>query len=212
MKKALALILVLALLFSLLVGTRVVKLGMANPGLWLLGFPRDPVQTSPELIFQSPINNQTYDFPSVWLNFTIVKPESWFFVANPDYISPNNYIYVNITSISYTIDGITSETIPISDVTDLLVEYSPSRSLNFSTNLTLPEGAHNLTVSLQCDSYYWGSHHYLPDSIQMNFSSEVVDFTITSGSSPTTLIIAASGASVAIIGIGLLVYFKKRKH
>ena len=29
---------------------------------------------------------------------------------------------------------------------------------------------------------------------------------------PTALVIAASGASIAIIGIGMLVYFKKRKH
>jgi N-acetylneuraminic acid mutarotase len=29
---------------------------------------------------------------------------------------------------------------------------------------------------------------------------------------PTALVIAASGASIAIIGVGLLVYFKKRKH
>ena len=29
---------------------------------------------------------------------------------------------------------------------------------------------------------------------------------------PTTLVAIASGASVAVISIGLLVYFKKRKH
>jgi hypothetical protein len=29
---------------------------------------------------------------------------------------------------------------------------------------------------------------------------------------PTTLVAAASAASVAVVGVGLLVYFRKRKH
>jgi len=29
---------------------------------------------------------------------------------------------------------------------------------------------------------------------------------------PTVLVITASGASLAIVGVGLLVYFKKRQH
>jgi hypothetical protein len=35
---------------------------------------------------------------------------------------------------------------------------------------------------------------------------------ITSEPFPTAFVVAASGASVATVGIGLLVYFKKRKH
>jgi hypothetical protein len=212
-RKASTLTLILTLLLSLLIGISLVKLGTANPMLWLLGFPSSPVQTPPEIVFQSPIN-QTYDSNSMWLNFTIVKPESWFFVANN--ISPNNYIYVNITSISYTVDGITNESIPVSDVTDLLVEYSPDRSLNFSTKLTLPEGPHNLTVNLQRDSYYVDRAFtsLYPSNIQMNFTSEVMYFTVTTStptSTPTMLVIVPM-VSVAVVGIVLLVYFKKRKH
>jgi len=115
---------------------------------------------------------------TIWLNFTIVKPESWFFVANSTYIKPNNYVYVNITSVSYSIDSITSKNIPILDVTDLLVENTPSRTLNFSTTLSLPKGAHNLTINLQFTSYYWGIHYSIPSNITLNFSSQTVCFTV----------------------------------
>ncbi len=210
-KQAFTATLLSTLLITALAGILFVNLVNANPGLWLLGFPRDPVKTPPEIIFQSPMNNQTYDPNFLWLNFTIVKPESWFLVANANYISPNNYIYVNITSVSYTIDGITSERMPLHDVTDLLVEQSPSRSLDFSTNLSLPEGAHNLTVSIQCDSYYWGSDNTLPSNIQINFSSEVVYFTIANAEPfPATLVVASVASLVAVVSVGLLVYFKKK--
>jgi hypothetical protein len=175
--KSSASVLIIVSLVSVLVG-QIVSLVMANPGLWLLGFPSEPVKTPPEIVFQSPLNDQTYDSNPIWLNFTIVKPESWFFVANSTYIKPNNYIYVNITSVSYSIDSITSKNIPILDVTDLLVENTPSRTLNFSTTLSLPKGAHNLTINLQCTSYYWGDHYSIPSNITLNFSSETVCFTV----------------------------------
>jgi hypothetical protein len=42
-------------------------------------------------------------------------------------------------------------------------------------------------------------------------TSETILFTVDVPF-PTTLVVAASGASVAIVGIGLFVYFKKRKR
>jgi hypothetical protein len=42
---------------------------------------------------------------------------------------------------------------------------------------------------------------------------ETVTFTVNKPESfPTELVATTSGASIAIIGIGLLVYLKKRKH
>jgi len=60
----------------------------------------------------------------------------------------------------------------------------------------LGSGLHNVTV-------------YAEDAFENEGASETITFNIED---PTTLVAAASGASVAIIGIGLLVYFKKRKH
>ena len=176
-RKSSSLVIIITFLASTIAGP-CASLVMANPGLWLLGFPRDPVKTPPEIVFQSPLNDQTYYSNFMWLNFTIIKPESWFFVADGSYIQPNNYIYVNVTTVSYSVDGITIENTPIIDVTDLLVEKLPSRLLNFSTNMSLPEGEHTLTVHLRCESYYWSSESSIPANISVNFSSEPVHFTI----------------------------------
>jgi hypothetical protein len=118
---------------------------------------------------------------------------------------------VNITSLSYTIDGNISESIQFHDLNELVIEEHPSRSLNFSTKLTLPEGPHNLTVNLQCDSYYAETFTRLyPSKTQLNFTSEVVYFNVAA-STPTMLVMVPM-ASIAAIGIGLLFYFKKRKR
>lgn len=202
--------LLLMLLVSVLATSQVVKLGPAN-SLWLLFFPRAVVETPPTITFQSP-TNRTYDSNHVWLNFTIVKPESWFGVAINIY--PSNCVYVNITSLSYTIDGNVSESIQFRDFNASLVEEYPDRSLNFSTKLKLPDGPHNLTVNLQCDSYYVETFDrpYLSNT-QMNFTSDVVYFNVAaSTASAPTMLVMVSTASIAAIGIGVLFYFKKRKR
>jgi hypothetical protein len=62
----------------------------------------------------------------------------------------------------------------------------------------LSSGKHNLTV-------------YAQDNAGNVGASETVSFSIEPF--PTTLaIIAASGAALAVVAVGLLVYFKKRKH
>jgi hypothetical protein len=210
MKRAFIVSLILVLLVSLLAASQVVKLGTANP-LWLLFFPRAAVETPPTITFQSP-TNRTYDSDNVWLNFTIVKPESWFGVAINIY--PSNYVYVNITSLSYTIDGNVSESIQFRDFNASLVEENPERSLNFSTKLTLPEGPHNLTVNLQCDSYYVETftRPYLSNT-QMNFTSEAVYFNVAAANaSAPTMLVMVPATSIAAIGIGVLLYFKKHKR
>jgi hypothetical protein len=64
----------------------------------------------------------------------------------------------------------------------------------------LSSGEHNITV-------------YATDEAGNVGASETIYFSAAVPEPfPTTLVIAASGASVAVIGIGLLVYFKKRKR
>jgi hypothetical protein len=59
-------------------------------------------------------------------------------------------------------------------------------------------GAHNLTV-------------YATDASGNTGASETIHFKVEQPF-PTTLVATVSAASVAVIGVGLLVYFKKRKH
>jgi hypothetical protein len=80
-------------------------------------------------------------------------------------------------------------------------------SLDGSTNVTvtgnstfskLASGSHTLTV-------------YANDTSGNMGASETIYFTVAE-TFPTALVATASGVSVAAIGLGLLVYFKKRKH
>jgi hypothetical protein len=110
-------------------------------------------------------------------------------------VSPENKTYytANVTldftvnepvfSVHYKLDGETA------------VEISGNTTI---TGLAI--GAHNLTVSAF-------------DAAGNMGASETVFFTIAEPEPfPTVLVATASGASVAIIAVGLLVYFKKRKH
>jgi len=65
----------------------------------------------------------------------------------------------------------------------------------------LSSGLHNVTV-------------YAKDDFENMGTSATVTFTVAEEPEPfpTTLIVAASGVSVAIIGIGLLVYFRRRNR
>jgi hypothetical protein len=69
-----------------------------------------------------------------------------------------------------------------------------------NTTLTgLPLGMHNVTV-------------YAKDAFGYMGASDMLTFAIAEEPFPVVPVAAASVASVALIGVGLLVYFKKRKH
>ena len=90
----------------------------------------------------------------------------------------------SVCKISYVLDG--QENVSVSGNTTL-------------ANLTY--GEHNVTV-------------YATDNVG-NIGSETITFTIEEREPepfPTTLVVLASVATIAVVGIGLLFYFKKRKH
>jgi len=62
----------------------------------------------------------------------------------------------------------------------------------------LPNGLHNVTV-------------YARDELENTGASETVSFTVEV-SFPTVLVATASGVSATIIGLGFIVYYKKRRH
>ena len=95
----------------------------------------------------------------------------------------------------------------------ILSIYEPASSMSYSLdgqdNVTvagnatlsgLPNGFHNLTV-------------YVTDGSGNTGVSEVVYFNVDAPEPfPTTLVAASSIASVAVVGVGLLVYFRKRRR
>jgi hypothetical protein len=70
-----------------------------------------------------------------------------------------------------------------------------------TTLANLPYGEHNVTV-------------YATDNVG-NIASETITFTIAEPEPepfPTTLVATGAVATIAVVGVGLLVYFKKRKR
>jgi hypothetical protein len=74
-------------------------------------------------------------------------------------------------------------------------------NITISGNTTisgLSNGLHNVTV-------------YAKDEFENTGASETISFSVEVPF-PTTLVAAASAATIAVVGVGLLVYFRKRKH
>ena len=109
-------------------------------------------------------------------------------------LSPENRVY-NMSDLS--LNFIINE--PVSQVTYSLDGQNNVIIAGNMTLTNLPYGEHNVTV-------------YATDSVG-NIGSRTIDFTIAEPPEPfpTTLVIA-SVFTVTVVGVGLLVYFKKRKH
>lgn len=207
--------LVLALLFSTVAGAVFINLVTANPAP-LFAFPTEPKTTLPTIVVHSPVQNQNYNLTNVWLNFTIVKPKSWFAinVAHHADHSPLTETFVNISTVYFTVDYGERQNIPVHDI-DSLFDTEPILRLNVSTILPLTGGAHRVKVGLEADSYYVVNYVYdfseALSSVKLYAESNTVKFTIAE-SFPTALIVTASAVTVAMLGAGLLTYFKKRKR
>ncbi len=120
------------------------------------------------------------------------------------------YIAVDYTPPGVSILSIENTTYTTSDLPldfsvneEALTSYVVDGVQNVTTNgnATLSQlayGKHNLTV-------------YATDLAGNGGASETVTFTIAEPF-PITSVIAASGVSIGIVGLGLLLHFKKRKH
>ena len=233
MKKT-AVAFITALLLSAMAGIQLANLVAATPVGLYFEFPTEPIRMPPAIVVHSPVPNQNYDSSKVLLNFTIIKPETWIKLpeeyggvdeqGNPLYV-----IFGNITSVYYVIDGGEPQNISVHDLS-YVAEAFPKRTLNFSISLTLGKGIHSVEVGLDADSYYLITEVYTTENatdtkpsgtviptglstIVLNGSSGIIRFAAEASEPfPTALVIAASGASIAIIGVGLLVYFRKWKH
>jgi hypothetical protein len=108
-------------------------------------------------------------------------------------LSPENRTYYSTyLPLSFSVDELTSQVGYSLDGNETLSDMG-------NTTLTgLPYGSHNITLHANDTSGNTGT-------------SEIIYFSVAEPF-PTTLVATASGVSVAIAVVGLLVYFKKRKH
>jgi hypothetical protein len=195
-RTALALTLILALLFSAVAGMYV-ELTEANP-MYFYEFKDLPI------LISSPINNETYQASNVMLSFNVTKPSEWPIDNSSFSFNPR----MTLNSVSYQLDGMVYG--------PFIVDSNLSSPFTYSENLkNLKDGVHSLQVTLNGTSQSADINHpwLFSNDIPINGSSEIVYFTVDTGIpiSSTTLAAAASGVSIAIIGFGLLVYLKKRK-
>jgi hypothetical protein len=198
-KAALALTIILTLLFSMVAEMQVVGFASANP---LLGTPVPPAYQTPNkdppvVTIQSPINT-TYFKNDVLLNFTVIQPESWF---KPD-------VHCYIENISYQLDG--GQAVILYNQTQS--EYVLPAVKQFSTVLKeVAGGQHTLKVNITAESLYYPHPTYGLWSVEV-YPLDVSQTIIFNVESSQTTLIIATVSPLAIIGIALLVYFKKRKR
>jgi hypothetical protein len=172
-----------------------------------------PNKDPPVVTIQSPVNATTYFESDVLLNFTVTKPTSWF---KPD-------VVCYIKNITYQMDE--GQAVVLYTPTPPTPPSELPATDHFSMVLDdLPEGQHALQIKVSAesqylpnDTYYWFMVRHYPLRV-----SQTILFTVENSPTSTpepqqnaflqALVAAASGASATIIGLGVLLYFKKRKR
>jgi len=191
-RTSIALTLIFALLFSATAGTLIVNLAQANPVV----VPID------DLSLGSPQNkNYVQNYIQVSCSYSILD-------------EPVNDHSSMQTSVSYILDGLESESVSNYEIISNKLPNSISYLVRFKIT-DLPNGSHTLFVHISATA----------DKGFTTFaaSSEVVTFTTNTFPSsinptpspdvqpfPITIVATASVASITVVAVGLLVYFKKR--
>jgi len=137
---------------------------------------------------------------TVQISFTVEGSSSVLSVSPSVHVlSPENRTYETAqVSLNFTIDGVASQAWYVLD---------SGESSSLVENITLPElsaGLHSLTVYAIDTAENWLTPHTVKFEIAFNLGSAQQSF-------PTASLTAAL-VVVAIVGAGLLVYFKKRKR
>jgi hypothetical protein len=202
-KTALALTLTSALLFSMVAGTLFFNVGNAN---MLFGTETGPppVDTKPPTIMIESPENRTLGEDKLLLSFNVSTIDS----KDTNYISDVYYKtdwQENETSV-YHLERIQSPTFSNSWITDF----------RYVTDLTgIPEGSHRITISAVAQGRYEKDLKLvlfnITGSSSLAFTTEYKPTPEVSIITPE-LVAAASGASVAVIGLAVLLYFKNRNR
>jgi hypothetical protein len=226
-RTALALTLVLVLFVPLVVGVEFVRVVEANP--FFIFHQIDPVPGAipPNITISSPQNNTVYSSDMITVSFNVTRPE----LGTCDSA---------IIGIDYALDGETVEAFSIWRGGSASNSWAiPEFTTTFSSP-SLPTGNHKLTVTAEGVVYAGGMDIFFinsssttcftvvtqptppatptpsPESTPtptLTNPSPSIEPTPNSNSEPfpTVLIATVSGMSVAVVGVGLLVYFKKKR-
>jgi hypothetical protein len=186
-KTVLTLTFILVLLFSVVAEIQAVFFGSATTAA------TENVADSPHAILIESPNNYTIYETSMPLKFTV----TWLTSDDTQHVE-----WRYLTSLSYSIDGKPSVT--IMNETTSHSPFKKNEALNISE---LRNGQHKIEVKA---SFLQNSANFILSAY--NISSAPVYFAVEVPEPFPTTLVAASAASVAVIGLGLLVYFKKRKH
>ena len=225
---------VLLLLFSAITTAQLVSVSTAN--FTPSPYPGTPDHNVPTIAVQEPYSGKNYNSEGFFYNITIESPTSW-------YNERGERSFGGLTSLGYTIDGSENVTLApienqnvsryIFDPTGKFfvknpdyVELPTSQTVAMKGNLTgLLKGSHTVQF------WAYGESKWTPEEERNNFlypvyevytyaESELVSFQVgmqwigtETEPFPTTLVLAASGASLAVVAAaGLVVYFKKHKR
>jgi hypothetical protein len=198
MKRAILLLtLIFALMFSSLVGAKAVEFDYGE----FEGLPYTP----PIVTLLSPFLNESYNVSDVPLNVTI---------------EVRSIILHNLERVrwlNYSLDGKTA--IPLTLVEPSLNDISqlPYPVYGNSMLTDLSDGSHILTIFGKTSIS--GLNGYFNETVYFNVNTDKS----TSEPSPTmsslpepasfaTILVIASVVAVAVVGVGLLIYFQKCKH
>ncbi len=234
-RTAKALLLITALSISILAAACFVGLAVANPSLGDSTLPETPDLSAPAIVIQVPEASGVYDAESVPYAITVEKPPSW--KANgTGYMNAIGYIIdgeINVTvadanSPSVSISVEEPHSLVFTPNPDFIDLHSENQSIRLEGSLSgLAEGSHTIQVWVNSVSVYhpadiphdfygwWAAVAERPVAT----SSRIVHFSVANQATepepfPATLATAVSVASLkaVAVGLGLLVYLKKRNH
>jgi hypothetical protein len=203
-RTALAPTLILALLFSAVAAAELVNLAEANPTYIKPLYCRISIQ-SPQ--------NGTYNTETVFLNFT-VKTNEGDFDSYPYFYLLDGQSSVEVEEIQVIGQKRVSDDVSYYGSTPW-APYTEYTLRGQAVLSNLSDGWHNLTVFMGADwvisnqtivDPFFATVHFSIDTTSLEHPQEP-----QSEPFPTTLV-AASVASVVVIGAELLLYFKKRNH
>jgi len=175
-RTALALTLILALLFSAVSGVQLTNLAKADPIVYT-----DFKDLS--IVISSPVRNGTYHLSNVMFSFNVTKPLEW----STSLLNPYNP-RVKLISVSYRLDGAIHGPF-------VVINSELNSTFEYSENLTnLKDGVHYLQASYSGISQSIDLNHpWLSHVIVINGSSEIVYFTVETEKIPPIISILSLG-------------------
>lgn len=189
-------------------------------------YPDEPSMEFPNINADSPRNGEISEANSLWLNFTVTKPDSWniyWLTAIPVVGTYSAYVYLDqklLTNSRYPLEDPGSSGFPVADYSVVLPNLS--------------RGDHSVEILLEAVTFYDDPGSETGDYLQYSKNiTKTIYFTVNADlpipspeptSTPTStphtepqlteqevILGVAITVAVLVAGLGLLVYLIKRK-